>query len=216
VSCPVVDPVADSDLETASAEQIVAYAVERFGKGLALAASFQDCVLIDVAIRVRPDLEVVFLDTGFHFPETLTYVEAVRRRYQLRLTVIGRPTDTCPPCGQTGCCQQRKVHALDRALVGKHAWMSGLRRADSPHRAHTPAIGWDARRELIKVNPVARWSDLDVAAYSAEHELVAHPLAAAGFTSIGCQPTTRPVAPGAHPRSGRWPGTNKTECGLHL
>jgi phosphoadenosine phosphosulfate reductase len=216
VSCPVADPVAGSDLETASAEQIVAYAVGRFGKGLALAASFQDCVLIDIATRVCPDLEVVFLDTGFHFPETLAYVEDIRRRYQLRLTVIGPGTDTCPPCGQTGCCQQRKVHSLDRALAGKHAWMSGLRRADSPQRAHTPVIGWDVRRHLVKVNPIALWSDLDVAAYSSEHELVVHPLAAAGFTSIGCQPTTRPVAPGAHPRSGRWPGTGKTECGLHL
>ena len=116
---PVVDRAAGTDLQTATAEQIVAYAVGRFGTGLALAASFQDCVLIDIATRVCPAIEVVFLDTGFHFPETLSYVEGIRRRYHLRLTVIGPPTDACPPCGQTGCCQPRKVHALDRRPRGQ-------------------------------------------------------------------------------------------------
>jgi phosphoadenosine phosphosulfate reductase len=210
-----LDPATRAALEVAPAQDIVTYAVGRFGQGLALAASFQDCVLIDIATRICPDLEVVFLDTGFHFAETLDYVEEVRCRYDLRLTVMRPPLHGCPPCGQDGCCQQRKVERLDRALEVKQAWMSGLRRADSSERASTPVVGWDGRRMLVKINPIARWTDLDVARYVSEHELPVHPLTAAGYPSIGCQPTTRPAALGAPPRSGRWPGTDQTECGLH-
>jgi phosphoadenosine phosphosulfate reductase len=205
-------------LESAPAEEIVAWAAGRFGSGLTLTASFQDCVLVDLAVKVVPDLEVVFLDTQYHFPETLAYVERVRRRYDLNLRVV-RPqvapddrwaTDT------DSCCHVRKVEPLDRALAGRSAWMSGLRRADGPARAATPVVTIDRRRSLAKVNPLAAWSDEDVADYSARHDLPVHPLMADGYLSVGCWPCTEPVAPGEHARAGRWAGTEKTECGLHL
>ena len=205
-------------LETAPAEDVVAWAWERYGPGLALSASFQDCVLVDVATRVAPDVEVVFLDTQYHFPETLAYVEAVRERYDLNLRAVSplvEPDDRWRT-DVDGCCALRKVEPLDRALADKAAWMSGLRRADSPARATTPVVAADWRRGIVKVNPLATWSDADVDAYVRDHGLPVHPLASAGYPSIGCQPCTRPVAAGEDARAGRWAGTAKTECGLHL
>jgi phosphoadenosine phosphosulfate reductase len=202
--------------EGAPAEEIVAWAFRRFGNGLVLAASFQDCVLIDVVSRVVPPVQVVFLDTGFHFPETLAFVEQVRHRYGLRLQVQ-RPAVRIDeePCGGARCCQLRKVAPLDRALAGRTAWMTGLRRVEATTRAATPVVGWDERRGLPKVCPLAAWTDADVQAYARERDLPAHPLAARGYRSIGCGPTTRPVVAGEHPRAGRWTGSSKTECGLH-
>lgn len=203
-------------LERAPAQEIVAWAVDRFGPGLALAASFQDCVLIDVAVQVEPAIPVLFLDTGFHFPETLRYVETVRERYQLNLLVVGPEVGPSTwPCGTEWCCQVRKVEPLSRALGGRGAWMSGIRRAETPERADTPVLQWDTRREMVKVNPLATWNDADVAAYQAEHDLPMHPLATEGYASIGCAPTTSPVAAGEDPRAGRWRESDKTECGLH-
>jgi len=204
-------------LEPQSAADAVAWAAERFGDGLALVASFQDCVLIDVAVRVVPDLEVIFLDTQYHFPETLEYVEQVRRRYDLNLTVA-RPLverDDRWRNDLDGCCAVRKVEPLDRALSTRTAWMSGLRRSESAARASTAVVERDARRGLVKVNPLVTWSDDDVAAYVAERQLPPHPLASQGFGSIGCWPCTRPLAPGEDARAGRWAGSSKTECGLH-
>lgn len=203
-------------MEAATAREVVAFAVDQFQEGLVLAASFQDCVLIDIATRVKPDIEVLFIDTGSHFAETLDYVEQVRRLYRLRLRVLRSDGRQCPPCGQSGCCDRRKVQPLNQALEGKLAWMSGLRKADSPERADSSAMCWDTRRRMDKFNPLVNWSDQDVAGYVDQHGLPRHPLATAGYPSIGCAPTTQPVAPGAHPRSGRWPGTEKTECGIHI
>lgn len=207
---------AELDIEDAPAEDVVAYAAKRYGDQLILTSSFQNCVLIDIAARVRPGIHVLFLDTGYHFPETLAYVDDVRRHYGLDVTVA-RPSRTdCPPCGAEGCCQRRKVEPLDQALKGKQAWMTGVRRADSARRAGTSVVEWDSRRELVKLNPLAAWSDLDMDNYVAEHNLLVHPLTSVGYTSIGCAPTTVPVIPGAHRRSGRWPGTDRQECGIHL
>jgi phosphoadenosine phosphosulfate reductase len=199
------------------AAAVVAWAVEHFGGGLALVASFQDCVLIDVATRVAPDVEVVFLDTQYHFPETLDYVETVRRRYALRLTVARPLVDPDDRWRDDldGCCAARKVEPLDRALSGHLAWMSGVRRVETAGRASTQVVERDARRGLVKVNPLAAWTDADVAAYVREHDLPRHPLKGEGYGSIGCWPCTRPVGPGEHSRSGRWAGSDKTECGLH-
>lgn len=204
-------------LEDRPASEVVAWAVERFGDDLVLAASFQDCVLIDIATAVCPGIEVVFLDTGAHFAETIDYVEEVRRRYRLNLTVL-HPSRQAEdwPCGTSRCCQLRKVEPLTDHLAGRRAWMSGLRRVETPERADAPVVGWDEARGVVKVNPLAAWSDRDVAAYAADHQLVTHPLAALGYHSIGCAPTTAPVAEGEHRRAGRWSGTDKTECGLHL
>jgi len=208
---------AASRLEQASAEEIIAWTVERFGGDLLLASSFQDAVLIDLAVKVKPDIEVLFLDTGFHFPETLAYMRELGRRYQLNLRIeeSGLSSEESP-CGSAQCCELRKVVPLQRAIAGKAAWITGLKRVDTPERADAPVVSWDAAKGVAKVNPLATWSDDDVDAYVAEHGLLRHPLNYVGYISIGCAPTTRPVAPGEDPRAGRWPDSDKTECGLHL
>ena len=205
-------------LEGAPAGDVVAWAVDRFGDGLVLASSFQDCVLLDIALGVAPALPVVFLDTQYHFPETLAYMDDVRRRYDMDLRIV-RPKVALDERWRQdldSCCAVRKIEPLDRALAGRTAWMSGLRRSDSATRADTPVIGTDERRGLVKVNPLASWSDADVERYVVEHDLPVHPLASRGYASVGCWPCTRAVAPGEEARAGRWEGTEKTECGLHL
>jgi phosphoadenosine phosphosulfate reductase len=205
-------------LDGAPAEDVVAWAAARFGGGLTLTSSLGDCVLIDVATRVVPDLDVVFLDTQYHFPQTLSYLEQVRRRYDLNLRVIS-PEVAADERWRTdtdACCAVRKVAPLARALEGRSAWMTGLRRAETAARRLAPVAGWDARRGLVKVNPLATWSDTDVEAYVARNDLPRHPLESAGFRSIGCWPCTRPTRPGEDARAGRWSGSGKTECGLHL
>ena len=205
------------DLETRPATAAIAWAWDRFGADVVLAASFQDCVLIDLVAQVAPEIEVSFLDTGYHFAETLWYVEQVRKRYDLHLTVIGPdlPADDRWLTDPDGCCAVRKVAPLARALEGRQAWMSGLRRDDAPSRAKTPVVTYDVGRGLVKVNPIALWSDLDVEGYVRDRGLPVHPLADRGYASIGCWPCTRPVADSEDPRAGRWAGTDKTECGLH-
>jgi phosphoadenosine phosphosulfate reductase len=205
-----------AELEKAPATAAIAWAHERFGSGVSLACSFQDCVVVDLATQVDPDIEVLFLDTGAHFPETLSYVEEVRARYDLNLRVLTPgPEASAWPCGTARCCEARKVAPLAAALRGKGAWLTGLKRVDAPTRAHAPVVSWDEARGLVKVNPMATWTDDDVAGYARDHGLPLHPLVRRGYRSIGCSPTTRPVAPGEDPRAGRWSGTDKTECGLH-
>ena len=199
--------------ETQPASKVVRWAVERFHPRLALLSSFTDAVLIDLALRVEPSIEVVFIDTGHHFPETLETVDAVRRRYGLDLRMVtAQPYPN--PLGADGCCSASKVVQLDRALAGREAWMSGLRRADAASRAGAPIVDVD-RRGLVKVNPLATWTDDDVAGYIAEHDVPVNPLVSRGYLSVGCAPCTRPVAAGDDPRSGRWAGTDRTECGIH-
>ena len=206
-----------AQLENKPASAAIKWAWERFGTDIVLAASFQDCVLIDVASRVAPGIEVVFLDTQYHFAETLWYVDRVRERYDLNLAVM-EPLVEPDDLWQTDpdeCCAMRKVEPLARALAGRQGWMTGLRRVESPTRAKTPIAHLDVGRRIVKVNPLAPWTDEDIAAYKRDHELLEHPLAAQGYPSIGCWPCTRPVADGADPRSGRWSGRGKMECGLH-
>ena len=182
-----------------------------------LAASFEDIVLIDLVTRVVPGIEVVFLDTEAHFPETLDFVELVRARYGLNLTVTKPgPEAAAHPCGTEQCCQFRKVEPLRRALAGKRAWLTSLKRSDGPTRAEAPIASWDATFGLVKVNPLATWTENDITSYFADHDLPVHPLIPRGYRSIGCAPTTRPVAEGDDPRAGRWSGLDKSECGLHI
>ena len=199
--------------ESAPASKAVRWAVDRFSPRLSLLSSMTDAVLIDLAVNVEPSIEVVFIDTGHHFPETLETVELVRRRYGLDLRIITVGPDPAP-LGEDGCCSATKVLQLDRALVGRDAWMSGLRRADASTRADAPIVGLD-RRGLVKINPLATWTDDDVAGYIADHDVPVNPLVFRGYLSVGCQPCTKPVAEGADPRSGRWAGSARTECGLH-
>ena len=205
------------DLETKPATSAIEWAWDRFGPDVVLAASFQDCVLISLAAQVAPDVEVAFLDTGYHFAETLWYVEQVRSRFDLNLSVIKPevPLDDLWLTDPDACCAARKVEPLARALAGKAAWMSGLRRDEAPSRASSPIVSYDVGRGLVKVNPIASWTDQDVAGYIHDHELPVHPLADRGYASIGCWPCTRPVEEGESTRAGRWAGSDKTECGLH-
>jgi phosphoadenosine phosphosulfate reductase len=203
--------------ERLPASAAIEWAVEQFHPFLCLTASMTDAVLIDLAVSVEPSIEVVFIDTGYHFPETLETVETVRRRYGLNLrvmTVAPQPVELWRTDPE-GCCSVAKVEQLDRALVGKLAWMSGLRRCEAPTRANAPIVTRDLRG-LVKINPIAKWSDLDVAGYIADHDVPVNPLLKQGYPSIGCMPCTKKVAPGAEPRSGRWSDSDKTECGLHL
>jgi phosphoadenosine phosphosulfate reductase len=211
--------VESARLETLPAGAAVAWAAERFGDSLVIAGSFQDAVLIDIAEQAAPGIEVVFLDTQYHFAETLWFVEEVRRRYDLNLTVV-RPLADVQPDNRwqtdvEGCCGVRKVEPLARALAGKAAWITGLRRVDAPTRANAPVVSWDLARGMVKLNPLATWTDDDVAGYIADHDLPVNPLTERGYPSVGCWPCTRPVAPGEDPRAGRWSGKDKTECGLH-
>ena len=161
-------------------------------------------------------MEVVFIDTGYHFPETLDTVELVRRRYglNLRMMSVGHHDDELWKVDPENCCSAVKVGQLDRALQGKLAWMSGLRRSEAETRKATPIVGRDIRG-LVKVNPIANWSDEDVAGYIADHDVPVNPLLLKGYTSIGCEPCTELPSDPNDPRSGRWSGRDKTECGIH-
>jgi phosphoadenosine phosphosulfate reductase len=200
--------------ESAGPTEIIRWAHEQFGRRLALTASFADTTLIDLATSVAPDVEVIFLDTGFHFAETLNTVRRAMERYSLNLTVLRPPADADDVWahGSDGCCQARKVAPLDRYLTGHvDAWLSGVRRADSADRHDAPVVSID-RRGLVKINPMADMSDEEYDAYIVEHDVVVNTLRYDGYASIGCWPCTEPSADG---RSGRWGGA-KSECGLHL
>ena len=210
-------PSISEELEAQGPAAAIAWVVDRFPDRVALACSFQDCVIVDLAVKVAPRIPVLFLDTGFHFPETLEFVELVRERYELNLTITQPAAEAeLWPCGTARCCELRKVRPLASALAGRRAWITGLKRVDAPTRAATPVLAWDQARQMLKLNPLAGWTDDDLERYIAEHGLPTHPLMAQGYRSIGCAPTTQPVAPGADPRSGRWAGSDKTECGLHV
>ena len=215
---PSIDvAVLDARLEGAPSEQVLAWAFEEFGPALSVVSSFQNCVLIDLATQIDPRAEIIFLDTGSHFAETLSFVEQVRLVYGLNLRIVRPGADAEPwPCGSERCCELRKVVPLARALRGRRAWVSGLKRCDTPNRASSPIVGWDSARGLVKINPLASWTNDDVSQYEVCHHLPVHPLKARGYPSIGCEPTTRPVYSFEDPRAGRWPGTEKTECGLHV
>jgi phosphoadenosine phosphosulfate reductase len=205
------------EFENAPASAVIRWAVDQFHPFMCLAASMTDAVLIDLAVSVEASLEVVFIDTGYHFPETLETVERVRRHYGLNLrtlTVAPQPVELWRS-DPANCCSAAKVEQMDRALQGKMAWMSGLRRAEAATRATAPIVARDLRG-LVKVNPIATWTDLDVSGYIEDHHVPFNPLLDQGYLSIGCRPCTKPVQEGGHARSGRWSGLDKTECGLHL
>lgn len=205
------------EFERWPASKIIQWAVDSFGHHLAMSASMTDAVLIDLATKVDPAIEVIFIDTGYHFPETLATVEEVRRHYglNLRMMTVARQEEELWEADPENCCSAVKVGQLDRALASKDAWMSGLRRDEASTRGRTPIVARDLRG-LVKVNPIALWTDDDVEAYIAEHDIIVNPLTRQGYPSIGCMPCTTPVAPGEDPRAGRWRDSGKTECGLHL
>jgi phosphoadenosine phosphosulfate reductase len=205
--------------EDAHPLEILRWAGDTYGDDLVVTASFGDAVLVHLVSRAIPDADVVLLDTGYLFAETEWFAEHLRERYHLNLRTIHPRPDAERDVWQTdtdACCAVRKVEPMQRALHGKQAWVSGLRRADSPSRATTPIVHDDLLRNVTKVNPIATWTDEDVEHYKAIELLPEHPLTDRGYPSIGCWPCTRPVEAGADPRSGRWSGSGKSECGLHL
>lgn len=206
----------NDQFEGVSASKVIEWAVDTFGHHLAMSASMTDAVLIDLATRVEPAIEVIFIDTGYHFPETLATVEEVRRRYglNLRMMTVARQEEELWEADPENCCSAVKVGQLDRALASKDAWMSGLRREEAATRESAPIVSRDLRG-LVKINPIATWSDRDVEDYIADHDIIVNPLTRQGYPSIGCLPCTTPVAPGEDPRAGRWRNAAKTECGLH-
>ncbi len=216
---------AGRELELAPAEEVVRWAVAMFGHRLAVAASMQDTTLSHLVGTVLPGVDVLFLDTGYHFEETLQARDRVSRLLPVtvvnvrpRQTVAEQDAEFGPRLHERDpdlCCFLRKVDPLAGALEGYDAWVSGLRRVEAPSRANAPVVGWDATHGKVKVNPLARWTDEDVTRYQATHGLPQHPLVAQGYPSIGCEPCTRRVRPGEDPRSGRWSGQGKIECGIH-
>ena len=203
----------NAQLESATPAEIVRWAHDRFGARLKMTASFADTTLIDIATGVSPDIEVIFLDTGFHFAETLNTVRRAMERYSLNLTVL-RPAADAPDVwadGSDACCAARKVDPLAEYLP-RHAdaWLSGLRRADSDARSDTSIVAID-KRGLVKINPMANMTDAEYEGYVDERDGLVNTLAYDGYASIGCWPCTEPAAD----RSGRWGGA-KSECGLHL
>jgi phosphoadenosine phosphosulfate reductase len=214
-----------AELELAPAEHIIEWAVATFGDRFCVTSSMADAVLSHLASRVAPGIDVVFLDTGYHFAETLGTADAVGATLDVTLIPITPVQSVAEQDAAYGadlyqrdpdlCCALRKVRPLNEALREYDAWATGLRRAETHDRVIAPVVGWDARKGKVKVSPLARWSDADVDLYIAEHGVLVNPLVYDGYPSIGCAPCTRRVAPGDDPRSGRWAGTGKTECGIH-
>lgn len=214
-----------AELELAPAEHIIEWAVATFGQRFCVTSSMGDAVLADLASKVAPGIDVVFLDTGYHFPETLGTRDAVAATLPVNLISITPEQTVAEQDAEHGqdlfrtdpdrCCALRKVAPLADALASYDAWATGLRREETRHRVIAPVVGWDARKGKVKVSPLARWTDEQVEQYVADHDVLVNPLGYDGYPSIGCAPCTRRVAPGDDPRSGRWAGTGKTECGIH-
>jgi phosphoadenosine phosphosulfate reductase len=216
---------AGAELELAPAEVILEWAVATFGERFCITSSMGDAVLAHLASRVAPGIDVLFLDTGYHFAETIGTRDAVAATLPVNLISIEPVQSVAEQDASYGkdlfardpdlCCALRKVAPLDDAMQGYDAWATGLRRAETHHRIIAPVIGWDENKGKVKVSPLARWTGDDVDRYVAEHGVLVNPLQYDGYPSIGCAPCTRRVAPGEDPRSGRWAGTGKTECGIH-
>ena len=214
-----------AELELAPAEDIIEWAAATFGDRFCLTSSMGDAVLAHVASRVVPGIDVVFLDTGYHFIETIGTRDAVEATLDVTMLSITPVQTVAEQDAAHGtdlfrtdpdrCCALRKVQPLADALADYDAWATGLRRAETQNRVIAPVIGWDAKKGKVKVSPLARWSDEQVERYVVEHGVLVNPLVHDGYPSIGCAPCTRRVAPGDDARSGRWAGTAKTECGIH-
>jgi phosphoadenosine phosphosulfate reductase len=216
---------ANERLAGAPAREIVAWAHRTFGNGLVVASSMADTHLVHLAQSAAPGIDVVFLDTGYHFPETIGTRDAVADVYDVNLltvtplqTVAEQDAEHGPRLHERNpdrCCALRKVEPLERALAPYAAWINGMRREEAPTRGDIPVVGYDARRNMVKISPIATWLRHDVETYIADNHVLINPLFQEGYASIGCEPCTRPTAPGEDPRAGRWTGFSKTECGLH-
>jgi phosphoadenosine phosphosulfate reductase len=216
---------AGRELASAPAQDIVRWAVQTFGTRLVVTSSMQDAVLVHLVSHIAPGIDVLFLDTGYHFTETLGTRDAVAATYDVNLITVTPRHTVAEQDARHGpglhdhdpdlCCALRKLVPLDRVLVDYDAWGTGLRRVEAPGRAGTPVVSYDAKRGKVKIAPIAAWTDTDVDSYITEHGILVNPLRSAGYRSIGCAPCTRAVTTGDHGRAGRWVGLAKTECGIH-
>ncbi|WP_205873780.1 phosphoadenylyl-sulfate reductase [Mycobacterium camsae] len=224
-----------AELHSAGATELLQWTEENFGningpRGWAtcnyvVASNMQDAVLVDMAAKVRPGVPVMFLDTGYHFVETIGTRDAIESVYDIRVVNVNPEHTVAEQDKLMGkdlfardpgeCCRMRKVVPLGKALRGYSAWVTGIRRVEAPTRANAPLISFDEAFKLVKINPLAAWSDQDMQHYIDEHDVLVNPLVYEGYPSIGCAPCTAKPVEGADPRSGRWQGLSKTECGLH-
>ncbi|ACY97360.1 MULTISPECIES: phosphoadenylyl-sulfate reductase [Thermomonospora] len=221
----VADSAAQA-LEGASALEIVRWAVATFGDRICLTSSMSDAALIHLVSKVKPGIDVLFVDTGYHFAETIGTRDAVEAVYPVNVINVTPTRTVAEQEAALGprlygrnpdlCCHLRKVEPLSRALEGYMAWFSGIRREETPSRRDRKVVEWDGRRGMVKVNPILNWTQQEMDDYIADNGVLVNPLHYDGYPSIGCAPCTRPVAPGEDPRSGRWAGLGKTECGIHL
>jgi phosphoadenosine phosphosulfate reductase len=204
---------------------VLRWAGDTFGDDFAITSSMADGLLAHLAGTAVPGIHVIFLDTGYHFAETIGTRDWITSVLPITLVNVNPSQTVAQQDAEFGarlferdpdlCCSLRKVQPLAETLSGYVAWGSGIRRDESPSRAGTRIVDWDAKREMIKINPLAAWTQDVVDAYVAEHQIPVNPLVELGFASIGCAPCTRPVAPGEDARAGRWAGRSKTECGIH-
>lgn len=211
--------------DDADTEGLLAWVAEEFGTLTAVACSMADAVLPHVVSRQLPWVDTLFLQTGYHFAETEGTRDAVESSMQLTIVDVLPQQTVAEQDAQYGerlferdpalCCQLRKVEPLARTLGQYEAWITGVRREDSPLRSDTPLVTWDEKNGLVKINPLAAWTFDELIDYANEHDVILNPLLNDGYPSIGCAPCTRRVAPGEDPRAGRWAGLDKTECGLH-
>jgi phosphoadenosine phosphosulfate reductase len=216
---------ANERLADASAAEILAWARTLFGSDLVVASSMADTHLVHLAQSAAPEIDVLFLDTGYHFAETIGTRDAVAQAYQINLISITPRQSVAEQDAEFGarlhdrdpdqCCAMRKVEPLERGLKPYTAWINGMRREESPTRANIRVIDYDAKRDKVKISPIAAWTQDEVDAYIADNGVLVNPLFFDGYTSIGCEPCTRRPLPGEDPRAGRWAGLAKTECGLH-
>ena len=213
------------DLDGATAVDLLRWADEHFASEYVVASNMQDAVLIDMAAKVRPGVDVLFLDTGYHFAETIGTRDAVSEVYDVNVINVTPEHSVAEQDALLGknlfardpneCCRLRKVAPLGKALQGYSAWVTGLRRVEAPTRANAPLISFDAAFGLVKINPLATWTDEEIQDYIEANNVLVNPLVFDGYPSIGCAPCTAKPADGADPRSGRWQGKGKIECGLH-
>ncbi|KQY31473.1 MULTISPECIES: phosphoadenylyl-sulfate reductase [Nocardia] len=209
----------------ASPADLIAWTDRNFGNGYIVASNMQDGVLVHLAAQTRPGVDVLFLDTGYHFAETMGTRDAVEAVYGVNVINVRPEASVAEQDELLGkdlfsrdaaeCCRLRKVVPLKRSLSGYNAWITGIRRVEAPTRANAPLISFDEAFGLVKINPIAPWSDDEMQAYIEANGILVNPLVEEGYPSIGCAPCTRKPEPGSDPRSGRWAGIAKTECGLH-
>jgi phosphoadenosine phosphosulfate reductase len=218
--------LADRDLAGADATDILRWSAQTFGDHALVTQSMANAALAHMVSDVAPEIPVVFLDTGYHFAETLETRDRVAERTNITLINLTPSVTMAEQERQFGvdlykrdpdrCCQLRKVRPMDEFLIDYDAWITGMRLAAAPHRKERRVIEYDARRHLVKINPLLNWSDDELLRYTIENDVTVNPLMFDGYPSIGCEPCTRRVDPTEDPRAGRWMGSGKLECGLHI